>query len=293
MERDGPLTIARRQPWRDLAHDGIVRVREYHCTACAGDPPQQEQFRKASISIVCSGHFGVRSEQGTQLLASGFLLIGNEGQQYEAFHDHAGGDRCLVFEFERAAFEQFTDSVRRGAGRRSFAKTVLPPLPRVDVLRQLAEERLGPGVPAIGLEELGLSLAAYVLQASGRGTARPSQVARDDARTRERIFAAIQLLERSVAEELHIQAVSESIGLSPFHFLRLFKRQTGVTPYQFLMRSRIRRAIQLLRVTERPVTEIAYDVGFGDLSNFINTFRRETGCSPRQFRKVLPSSSSA
>jgi AraC-like DNA-binding protein len=94
------------------------------------------------------------------------------------------------------------------------------------------------------------------------------------------------MFEQSVSEELRLGEVAESVGLSAFHFLRLFKREVGVTPYQFLMRLRLRRAIELLRDTNRPVTEIAYEVGFGDLSNFINTFRRELGCSPRQFRSA-------
>ena len=48
----------------------------------------------------------------------------------------------------------------------------------------------------------------------------------------------------------------------------------------------LRRAIELLRDTRRPVTEVAFEVGFGDLSNFINTFRREVGQSPLRFRKA-------
>jgi AraC-like DNA-binding protein len=52
--------------------------------------------------------------------------------------------------------------------------------------------------------------------------------------------------------------------------------------------ARIRRAVGLLRDTRSPVTQIAFEVGFGDLSNFINTFRREIGCSPSRFRKARP-----
>jgi AraC-like DNA-binding protein len=58
-----------------------------------------------------------------------------------------------------------------------------------------------------------------------------------------------------------------------------------VTPHRFLIQTRIRRAIALLRETSRPVTEIAFEVGFGDLSNFINAFRREVGVSPRRYRQ--------
>ncbi|MHB8383927.1 MAG: helix-turn-helix transcriptional regulator, partial [Candidatus Binataceae bacterium] len=67
--------------------------------------------------------------------------------------------------------------------------------------------------------------------------------------------------------------------------IRIFKRETGVTPYHFLLQTRIRNSIEFLRDTAQPITGIAFDVGFSDLSNFINAFRREVGCSPREYRK--------
>ncbi len=75
-------------------------------------------------------------------------------------------------------------------------------------------------------------------------------------------------------------------GISPFHFLRLFSGVLGVTPHQYLVRSRLRHAARLLADDERPVTDVAYDVGFGDLSNFVRTFHRAAGVSPRKFREA-------
>ena len=80
-------------------------------------------------------------------------------------------------------------------------------------------------------------------------------------------------------------AASE-FGFSPFHFLRLFAGVLGVTPHQYLIRSRLRRAARLLADETRPITEVALDVGFGDLSNFVRTFHRAAGVSPRVFRKA-------
>jgi AraC-like DNA-binding protein len=72
--------------------------------------------------------------------------------------------------------------------------------------------------------------------------------------------------------------------LSRYHFLRSFKAVTGVTPHQWLLRARLRAAAEKLAVSEVPVTDIALDVGFEDLSNFTRTFRAEFGTSPRQYR---------
>jgi AraC-like DNA-binding protein len=78
--------------------------------------------------------------------------------------------------------------------------------------------------------------------------------------------------------------VARTSGLSAFHFLRLFTKVLGVTPHQYLLRSRLRRAAQLLADESLPITGIALDVGFNDLSNFVRTFRRAAGVSPRGFR---------
>ena len=74
--------------------------------------------------------------------------------------------------------------------------------------------------------------------------------------------------------------------MSSFHFAREFKRTTGTTPHQYLIRSRLRRAARLLADHARPISDIALDVGFGDLSNFVRTFRRAAGVSPRRFRQA-------
>ena len=79
--------------------------------------------------------------------------------------------------------------------------------------------------------------------------------------------------------------------ISPFHFLRLFTDVLGVTPHQYLVRSRLRHAARLLADDDSPITEIAYDVGFGDLSNFVRTFHRAAGVPRRQNSARLPAAS--
>ena len=75
-------------------------------------------------------------------------------------------------------------------------------------------------------------------------------------------------------------------GISPFHFLRLFSDVLGVTPHQYLVRSRLRHAARRLADDESPITDFAYDVGFGDLSNFVRTFHRAAGATPLRFRQA-------
>ena len=91
---------------------------------------------------------------------------------------------------------------------------------------------------------------------------------------------------RSALEPLDLESAAGAVELSPFHFLRIFSRALGVTPHQFLVRARLRRAARLLSDRERRITDVALDVGFADLSNFVRTFHRAAGVSPRRFRRA-------
>jgi AraC family transcriptional regulator len=273
---------------KDVGATRLVRLTQYQCPYEKGAPVAVEQFSEATIAIVRSGAFRFRSDRDDQLLATGFLLLANPGQCYEISHDQCGGDHCVIFRFDEAVLEEISGSETRSQVRRYFSRSVLPPIPRVDALRQLVDQHF----PTVGLEEVGLALAACVLKHTA---ARPHRVApplQQSRRSRDTVFAALEHIERTPEEEHSLSEVARFVGLSPFHFLRLFKRETGVTPHRFLMQTRVRKAIALLRETSRPVTEIAFAVGFGDLSNFINFFRHEIGCSPSQFRKVEPRSCS-
>ncbi len=87
-------------------------------------------------------------------------------------------------------------------------------------------------------------------------------------------------------QALTLQRLAADCGLSAYHYLRLFAQALGVTPHQYLVRSRLRTAARLLAECERPITEIALDAGFADLSNFVRSFRRAAGVSPRGFRRA-------
>jgi AraC family transcriptional regulator len=112
------------------------------------------------------------------------------------------------------------------------------------------------------------------------GEEAPTTATRDAAR----VAGVLRSLEARTAELLTLGDLARAAGLSRYHFLRTFKAVTGVTPHQWLLRARLRDAAERLVTSRAPVTEIALDVGFEDLSNFIRTFRTEFGVSPSRYR---------
>lgn len=90
-----------------------------------------------------------------------------------------------------------------------------------------------------------------------------------------------------LAEEISVDTLAELVELSPFHFSRVFKQATGMSPLQFATRERITLAQQLIRETSRSLIEIGLEVGYTSPSHFSKVFRRVTGVAPNEFRNSL------
>jgi AraC family transcriptional regulator len=179
-------------------------------------------------------------------------------------------------------FTSRPSSWTRWAARLTWQKGALPPLSELVVLGELAQATVDGGSD-LGPDELGMLLAArFVDVVSGRRRASPAPSARD----RRRAVQAALWLDAHSNELVDLDGAAQEAGLSPFHFLRVFSNVLGVTPHQFLVRARIRRAARLLAREGRPITDVAFDVGFGDLSNFVRSFHRAAGVSPRAFRRA-------
>jgi AraC family transcriptional regulator len=88
-----------------------------------------------------------------------------------------------------------------------------------------------------------------------------------------------------LAEELNLSQMAAKAGLSKFHFHRLFKRATGVSPSHYQIDLRMNLARQLLRETKKSIMDVALDVGYANPSHFAKVFSRETGLTPTEYRR--------
>jgi AraC-like DNA-binding protein len=253
-----------------------MTVSEFRCDAGPGDEPFAECRTGHSIAYVRSGSFGCHCRAGFFELVAGAVLVGAPGDEYTCTHEHVSGDVCLSFFLS----EDLVDTL--GGRREAWQVGATPPLPELMVLGELAQTAAD-GNSDLGLDEVGQILAGrFVDVVSGKARKPASPTARDRRRAVE---AALWIDDNSHAE-VDLEQAARRAGLSPFHFLRLFSAVLGVTPHQYLVRSRLRHAARLLADDDLAVTNIAYDVGFGDLSNFVRTFHRAAGVSPTKFRQA-------
>jgi AraC family transcriptional regulator len=255
---------------------GSISVLDYRCTAGPGDRPFPEIHGAHSVSYVRSGSFGYQIRGQAFEMVAGSVLVGHPGDEYLCTHDHVCGDECLSFHLAPELAETI------GYDLRIWRAGAVPPLPELMVLGELAQSAAA-GANDVALDESALLFAGrFVALVSGRDPETRTALPRDRRRAVE---TALWLDEHS-HEPVDLETTARAAGLSTFHFLRLFANVLGVTPHQYLVRSRLRRAARLLAEEERSISDIALDVGFSDLSNFVRTFHRAAGVSPRRFRQA-------
>jgi AraC family transcriptional regulator len=256
---------------------GPVSVIDYRCKLGPADAPYPELHRSFSISYVRKGSFGYRVRGKSFELVAGAVLAGHPDDEFVCTHDHAlGGDECLSFHLEPEVVEAVggPDAVWRAGA--------LPPLPELMVLGELGQAA-AEGRTDLAPDEVGCLLAArFVDLALGRKR-RPASISSE---VRGRLVETALWLDSHSAEPIALDGAARQAGLSSFHFLRQFANVLGVTPHQYLVRARLRHAARLLVDRERSITDVALDVGFADLSNFVRTFHRAAGMSPSRFRKL-------
>ncbi|KQV48152.1 hypothetical protein ASC95_19545 [Pelomonas sp. Root1217] len=280
MSLPQPSSTEAERRYRPIQRGGGLRLMHCQCRAGRGERAVDEEHPAFSITLVDRGQFTYRTRAGGALLNAGWLMLGNVGEGYACSHEDSdgSGDDCTVLSLSPGLLEQTLGALGVAKAANHFSRACLPPLPRVAALFQGLDTG---GDEGFALEEATLAIVAQVHRALIDGEA-PAALPRQDERAR----AAAHCIETRSAEALTLEEVAQAAGLSPFHLLRVFRQSIGVTPHQYLMRTRLMHALNLLRDTRQPVTDVAFDTGWADLSNFNKAFRREFGCSPRSLRKA-------
>lgn len=255
-----------------------LSVYAFRCTAGPADKPFVEVHRAHSLSYVRRGSFGCRTLGAEHELVAGAVMVGRSGQEYMATHQHhACGDECLSIKLSHELAEHLFPE----------EPACVPPLAELMVAGELLQAA-AEGRSDVAVEEAALVFAGKVASVASRKRI-SSHASEADGR---RAVEAALWLEENAAEPVGLEDDAREVHLSPFHFLRIFRSVTGVTPHQYLVRLRLRRAAKLLTERGMPVTEVALEVGFGDLSNFVRTFGRAAGVSPARFSKETARGSS-
>jgi AraC family transcriptional regulator len=255
-------------------------VSEYLCTAGPGDSPFEERHEKVAIAAVIAGTFTYRADAGSAVLHPGAFLLGNAAACYECGHEHSHGDHCISFQAAPEYFGEVAASMA-GSSRFRFSAPMLPATAGLLPLLARIEARTAFAEP-LDIDETAAHLIEAVLGFMSDHPPKPVRVSPRDGR---RIGEALRYIELNVADALDLDTLAGVAIMSKYHFLRTFRHVVGMTPYQFLLAMRMRRTAVRLATSTAPVSAIALEAGFGDLSTFNARFRKTFGVSPTAFRR--------
>jgi AraC-like DNA-binding protein/mannose-6-phosphate isomerase-like protein (cupin superfamily) len=235
------------------------------------------------IGTVLSGR-NVYNISGTKVTAGpGQLCFVNPGEVHDAVPQDGGYTYRMIYprvSLIKAIIEQATG---KPAGTPQFNGPVIQD-ERLAQRFLRAHSALETGVDALGADEALTSVLldmvdryAGGLRAAGIGAREPLAVRR-----------AKDYLADHVEEQVELEALARAAGLSPFHLIRVFRKATGMTPYNWLIDHRVHLACNLLR-GGMSATHAAAQCGFFDQSHLTRAFKSRLGVTPGQFRQIRAS----
>lgn len=253
---------------------GLYGAGEARCRSDPDRPRLESCYAFASIGVIVSGRFEYRSPIGAASLQPGMVLLGNAREAFDYRYLDAAGVRRAVVALDEGLLSEVANDCR--CKTPAFPMAALNAGRAATPLYAMARRLAVSEAPD---EEAVVRLAAACLRAGSRLSPPPVS---DHARVRD----VAALIDARPAETLSLSYLAGLAGLSRYHFIRAFRAVTGETPRQYQIAARLRAAADRLVDTRAPITEIAFDVGFNDISHFNATFRRAFGVSPRTWRKA-------
>jgi AraC family transcriptional regulator len=156
------------------------------------------------------------------------------------------------------------------------------PLLRQIMLTLLAEAERGGANGRLFVDSMTTALAVHYIKTYGIGV--PLDAPKGSGLDQRRLKRALDLLDSRFADDVSLDALASDVAMSKFHFVRLFKASTGLSPYQYLLKRRMEQGKRLLQTGDLPIAQVAQAVGFADQSAFASHFKKHFGVTPREAR---------
>jgi AraC-like DNA-binding protein len=232
--------------------------------------------------------FFLAFDRNTAIVADGRTIYSEPGMvmglEPDACHHELARDdppRYVAIFIDREQFEEQLAPYGQYDQVNFRYRSFLPEPELIVLLRTFMNECEAdlPGREAL-LAAMGLRITHSLIRAALGVTARPAA-----GSTRLEIHRAIQYLHDHFAERLTVADLASVAGISPPHFSRLFRRETGHSPLDYLISVRIQRSRLLLRAGVDSVTSVALKCGFATPSHFTDCFRKQCGISPSEYLK--------
>jgi len=245
--------------------------------------PREEVSPEYSINFVERGVFDLRVGRRSWRLYQGMVFLARQGLAFRCHHDEEiPRDACFSLRPAASLIEQ-----EHGNWKTIWKTCAVRSSNRLAYLHLRLSRAVRSSTPSLAVETLAAEILAELEVLLGGASGKPYR-AQQLAWYTERVEAVRNLLETKFADSHSLNSLASSVGISPFHFARVFRELTGKPPHHYLIEVRLTRAMQFLR-RGASVTEACFAAGFSNLSHFIRLFRRRFGILPSSFTRPCAS----
>ncbi|HVI44988.1 MAG TPA: AraC family transcriptional regulator [Chitinophaga sp.] len=253
------------------------------CTVSATE--HQEKF---SIAFIRQGNFVFKVFRNDLDAYNGMFLVCKPGFEHRVGHVHDMPDQCTIFSFPAesiARLEEQATALNWFLKNPDIHSTLVKATPEMEYLHHRIFRLLQkPHFPRLWAEQLMMDLFALVLSRGDR-----QQMAMLSMKQKRNYLPMIvqvkDYINDNLSDDISLPQLADIGYLSPFHFNRLFRQITGISPYNYLVQVRLKQASMQLLHTGRSVTDIAFDAGFNSLEHFSAAYKKQYGKPPSHIRR--------
>ncbi|WP_089155417.1 AraC family transcriptional regulator [Micromonospora sp. NBS 11-29] len=278
-------------PGTSLATSDGLGWRTVSASLCA-DPAQLREFvapagPDLTMVLVVAGRYTIESRAGAARYRPGSVAVNAPGRE-SVFRWHSTGTQTLRsfhLRFPSAVLHQTLDDLAMAHGDLERLDALSLADPYLSSSLFALHRALGAGAAGLYADTVAGALLTHLVHTGLR--VRPDQGGTGvDAGplSRRELARVVDYMHANLGANIQLDELAAVANVSKFHFLRMFARSTGLTPYRYLTRERMRHGAGLLRGSELSVQQIAVACGYASASRFSAAFRRQYGITPAAYR---------
>lgn len=274
-----------------LHQSDFYRIEDFrcHCEVCSVTSP--EYNNSFSISFIRKGFFEYQTFKRNDEVHVGRMLISKPGFEHRTRHINSQPDIVTIFEFKRNFFEEsildmYSDKLPWLLKNNDLHSLMINTTPELEYHHKSIFEKItSKKYNSLEIDEMIIDLLEKVMSLLG-GAETPEKIP-DKLKVYHlgTIEKAIDHILSHFKENISLQQLAEYCLISPFHFSRIFKSMTKVSPHQYLTSVRLTHARVLLTETNSPVSDVAYECGFNSPEHFVTAFRLYYKMKPSSLRE--------
>lgn len=276
-----------------LHQSDFYRVLDFkcHCVECSVTSPEyNESF---CMTFIRKGFFEYRSFKRNDEVHVGRVLVSKPGYEHTTRHIDNQPDMLTIFDFRRSFFEEtildmYGNKLPWILKNKDIHSVMINATAELEYLHHRLFQKLNSQkYNSLEVDEHVIALLGKLMNVLGSAET-PASVSE---KLKEYHLVTIETARNYILthfkENISLCQLAEHCHVSPFHFSRIFKTITGISPHQYLSSMRLTHAKILLEETNAPVSDIAYECGFNSPEHFVTAFRHYHKINPSALRQQL------